>query len=120
MEKKKRGRPAKKKTEVNKVKPAVMPTETFENISVSTEIVRESAPGAIERLNELVSEADHCETFDTLIVSEPAPVKFDKLYFKNKLETLAAEITIAIKEDRSLAIRLKSVYVSINQAAKKL
>ena len=84
MEKKKRGRPAKKKTE------------------------------AIE------PKADHCETFDTLIVSEPAPVKFDKLYFKSKLETLAAEITIAIKEDRSLAIRLKSVYVSINQAAKKL
>jgi len=84
MEKKKRGRPAKKKTE----------------------------PKVVE------IESDHCETFDTLIVSEP--VKKDKQYFKNKLETLAAEITIAIKEDRSLAIRLKSVYVSINQAAKKL
>ena len=83
MEKKKRGRPAKKKTEPK--------TEAVE---------------------------DHCETFDTLIVSEP--IKKDKQYFKNKLETLAAEITIAIKEDRSLAIRLKSVYVSINQAAKKL
>jgi hypothetical protein len=83
MEKKKRGRPAKKKTETK--------TEAVE---------------------------DHCETFDTLIVSEP--IKKDKQYFKNKLETLADEITIAIKEDRSLAIRLKSVYVSINQAAKKL
>lgn len=92
MEKKKRGRPAKKKTEAiepieSKVMPSVMPSE-------------------------------HCETFDTLIVS--GSVAKDKAYFKSKLETLAAEILIAIKEDRSLAIRLKSVYVSINHAAKKL
>tara|TARA_R110000744_G_scaffold368034_1_gene477768 strand:- start:2877 stop:3143 length:267 start_codon:yes stop_codon:yes gene_type:complete len=88
MEKKKRGRPAKKKTEsIKPIEGEVMPSE-------------------------------HCETFDTLIVS--GSVAKDKAYFKSKLETLAAEISIAIKEDRSLAIRLKSVYVSINHAAKKL
>ena len=65
-----------------------------------------------------VTEAN-CETFDTLIVSKPNKVH-DKAYFKSKLETLAAEISLAIKTDRSLSIRLKSVYVSINQAAKKL
>ena len=43
-----------------------------------------------------------------------------KSYFKNKLESLAEEIQLAIKLDRSLSIRLKSVYTSINQAAKKL
>ena len=113
MEKKKRGRPAKKKTEsiepkTGEVMPSVMPSEhceTFGNITVNTEVVKDFDP-------ELV------KTFDTLIVSGSVPK--DKAYFKSKLETLAAEISIAIKEDRSLAIRLKSVYVSINHAAKKL
>ena len=93
MEKKKPGRPKKKKVEVK-----ATDTDTFDNITVNTTVVRE---------------------YDESIVSELATVH-DKAYFKSKLETLAAEISLAIKTDRSLSIRLKSVYVSINQAAKKL
>ena len=80
MESKKRGRPAKKKTEAD-------------------ELVWVNEP----------------ETEPT-----PEPIVLDKTYFKNKLESLAEEIQLAIKLDRSLSIRLKSVYTSINQAAKKL
>jgi len=91
MEKKKRGRPAKKKTEAKKKEPI--------------EIVEGNAATKPIQIDD---------------VADTAPVKHDKSYFKSKLETLAAEISIAIKEDRSLAIRLKSVYSSINHAAKRL
>ena len=81
MESKKRGRPAKKKTEADE----------------------------LVWVNEWIP-----------VTPEPEPITLDKAYFKNKLESLAEEIQLAIKLDRSLSIRLKSVYTSINQAAKKL
>lgn len=52
--------------------------------------------------------------------TKAAPVVKDKAYFKAKMEALAEEMRIAIKADRSLSIRLKSIYNNVNRDASKL
>ena len=51
--------------------------------------------------------------------SETESVK-GKEYFKIKLEELAEEMRIAIRDDRSLSIRLKSIYNNVLRDSTKL
>ena len=85
---KRRGRPAKKKTEtVSDV------TKVEENVSKE---VTKTAP------------------------VKSKPVTKDKAYFGEALNAIADEMYIAFKQDRALAVRLKSVYNNLKRDASKL
>ena len=49
-----------------------------------------------------------------------APTVKDKAYFKAKLEALSTEMHEAIKADRSLSIRLKTIQNDLRRAATRL
>lgn len=56
----------------------------------------------------------------TPIQVKPDPIVKNKAYFKAKLEALSSEMHEAIKADRSLSIRLKTIQNDLRRAATRL